>query len=331
VLARAIDLIQLRRRQEPAGLEALIANETLPTDLRVSALAALAGTRPRLSQAHFSFLYDQLRSGNQARVRQQAAGVLGSVELSDAQLQRLATEYLPTADAFILPRLVPVFERGARSPQVGSALIAALKKSASLDSFSEEALQDVFKQYPASVQTEARPLMTRLSGLLAQRRQRLDAMEATVQKGDIDRGRAVFFGKAACSSCHTVGREGGTFGPDLTSLGRDRSRHDVLESIVFPSASFVREYETYKIATRTAEYMGMVKQQTPQAIVVATGPGTTVRIPREEVARMEGVPVSMMPPGLDQLLSRRELADLLAFFIGQDQDPSRAADRDLLR
>jgi hypothetical protein len=54
-----------------------------------------------------------------------------------------------------------------------------------------------------------------------------------------------------------------------------------------------------------------------------------VRIRSGEIVSTEIQDVSMMPQGLDQLLTEQEMADLLAFLIGQDQDPE--TDSDLLR
>jgi hypothetical protein len=41
------------------------------------------------------------------------------------------------------------------------------------------------------------------------------------------------------------------------------------------------------------------------------------------------VNVSVMPQGLDQLLTPQEMADLMAFLLGQDQDPE--TDQAILR
>jgi hypothetical protein len=49
----------------------------------------------------------------------------------------------------------------------------------------------------------------------------------------------------------------------------------------------------------------------------------------KEITSIKTEDVSMMPQGLDQLLSKQELADLLAFLIGQEQDPE--TDSKLLR
>jgi hypothetical protein len=41
--------------------------------------------------------------------------------------------------------------------------------------------------------------------------------------------------------------------------------------------------------------------------------------------------VSMMPQGLDKLLTKAEMADLMVFLLGQDQDPDHDIDRKILR
>ena len=41
--------------------------------------------------------------------------------------------------------------------------------------------------------------------------------------GDGAAGKAIFEGKGKCMTCHAVGREGGSLGPDLSDVGRRRS------------------------------------------------------------------------------------------------------------
>ena len=142
----------------------------------------------------------------------------------------------------------------------------------------------------------------------------MDNLEASLIKGDVGRGRDLFFGKAICSTCHTIGLEGRDFGPDLTTIGAIRSRHDLLEAIVFPSVSFAREYETYVVKTVEKTYTGVLKQGLESGVVVIEqAPGLTVRIPENEVLSMEPGDVSLMPAGLEKSLTNQELSDLTAF------------------
>ncbi|GAA4451322.1 hypothetical protein GCM10023189_13220 [Nibrella saemangeumensis] len=329
VQARALELVGLRNITSLSEPLRQVANDNQnAAPLRIGAIGALLKTQPAFSEPDFAYLYQQLSTGHDAPTRQQAATVLAQGKLSEPQLLKLAEEYLPKADAFILPRLVPLF-RGGHSAPIGNALAATLAKSASLDSFSEENLKAVFAQYPAEVRPAVDQLMTKLHQVQGERLTRLQAMERQIAKGNLDRGRSLFFGKATCYTCHKLGSEGGKLGPDLTSIQRDRSAHDLLEAIVYPSVTFVREYETYRVKTKTGEYVGIIQEQSPAMVVLGTSPQTAVRLPRAEIVSMELQNTSLMPQGLDQLLTAQEMADLMAFLLAQDQDPK--TDQVLLR
>jgi putative heme-binding domain-containing protein len=136
----------------------------------------------------------------------------------------------------------------------------------------------------------------------------------------VGRGRGIFFGKkVACSSCHTIGAEGGHVGPDLTSIGSIRSGHDLLEAIVFPSASFVPGHEVYRVKTKNSgeTLSGVIGEQEADAVILITGPNAELRIPRDQIALMERSTVSLMPEGLDTSLTQPEFTDLLAFLQAQ--------------
>src|SRR4029077_3334521 len=107
--------------------------------------------------------------------------------------------------------------------------------------------------------------------------------------------------KAACSSCHTMGYLGGHVGPDLTTIGQIRTERDLLESIVYPSASFVRSFEPYVVRTKSDdEYSGVLRKDAREEIVWATGPSTKVRFPGADITDMRPGTVSLIPAGLDQ-------------------------------
>ena len=144
---------------------------------------------------------------------------------------------------------------------------------------------------------------------------RLDELSTLTTNGEATRGAEIFRGaKAACLTCHAIAREGGTMGPDLTKIGSIRTVRDLLEAIAFPSSSYVRSYEPLLVRTRAgAEHLGILKNESQDAITLATSATTTVQIPRVDVAAMSEGPMSLMPPGFDGILSPKELADLIAY------------------
>jgi putative heme-binding domain-containing protein len=146
----------------------------------------------------------------------------------------------------------------------------------------------------------------------------LEELLESLPKGEVRRGQALFNSpRTACIACHPMGYLGGHVGPDLTSIGQARTERDLLESIVYPSASFVRSYEPMIVLAKSGdEYSGVVKKDTPDEIVLATGPNTEARLARTDIAEMRPGTVSVMPAGLDEQLSHQELADLVAFLKG---------------
>jgi putative membrane-bound dehydrogenase-like protein len=233
-----------------------------PAGLRMEAISILLETEPKLTDKDFDYLYGQLNVKNEAPLRLQAATVLSQAKPSEGQLYKLASGYLPQADAFILPRLVSVFG-GEHSAKIGHALAGTLMKTSTLDSFTEASLKSIFEKYPEEVKPEVDKLLAKLNLVQADRLKYLQSLESQISKGNLENGRQLFFSKAICFGCHTVGAEGGNLGPDLTSIQKDRSAHDLLEAIIYPNSSFVREFETYQIKTKANEYTGVIEEQSP--------------------------------------------------------------------
>ena len=329
VRARAMRLVAARRIEPLAGdLARMALDAAAPPAQRFEAMDALVLVRPALDAASFDWLVSQLDKAQPAPLRQQAAGILAQAALTDTQLVALATTQVAVADAFVLPRLVTAFDRST-SPAVGSALVKALEQSTDrLDVLSERDLAMRLAKFPEPVPSSAAPLMLALRQRQAARLKRLESIDAGLGRGDVDAGRRLFFGKATCSTCHAVGKQGAAFGPDLSNIGEIRARHDILEAILYPSASFAREYETWRVRTRTGENTGVIKEQLPDAVVIETGPGASLRIPRSSVVAVEPVEFSVMPPGLEALLTPTELANLIAYLEALPDPLDRKAEKD---
>ena len=145
--------------------------------------------------------------------------------------------------------------------------------------------------------------------------QRLEELVAAAQGGDVARGQAVFNGtKGACLSCHAIGYIGGRIGPDLTRIGQVRGDRDLVEAVAFPSASFARGYEPVLVRTRSGDVRsGALRSDAPDEVVLSDVAGAETRIPRRDVVDIQPGTVSLMPPGFGDVLTRQELADLVAF------------------
>ena len=318
ILMQAIELVKLRGLTGlTKPIDQIIDNEAYPVSLRVASIGAVAQQTGNLPESHFMLLCHQFTSKSSPVVMQRAAYSLSSVALSDQQLWYLTDEVLPVADPFVLPRLLPALE-GADDIEIGTRLAGQLINLPSLDNFTEPYLRELFSEYPKQIDQPLNELLSELRAVRQERITRISTIEQAVGHGNEEKGRALYFGKATCSTCHSVREGGGTLGPDLTSIQKDRSVHDIIEAIVYPSVSFVREYETYKLNTETGEIRGIIKEQTPHMILMETAPGATVRISSDEIISIEQMDVSMMPQGLDQLLTDEEFSDLIAYLLAKD-------------
>ena len=314
IKSQVLGLIESRRIKALNGqLSQIVQNVNTSPDFRLKALSSKLLSVPVLSDTEFSMAFSFLGNKNESPIRQMSARLLSNAKLTDDQLIKLAEELVAKTDVYLLPNLISAFKNN-KNEQVGSALVAALSASPDrLDNVSEEELKGLLNAYSQKIKSSADPLLAKLAEKNAGRLAELTKLEASLTRGDVASGAKIFFGKGVCSSCHAVAGKGAIFGPDLTNIGQIRSGHDILEAILYPSASFAREYETSRITTKTATYTGVLKEQLPDAILIATGPGLQVRIPRSEITAIEPLSISMMPPGLDKQLSPVELSDLMAY------------------
>lgn len=330
--ARVFALIRTRGLPEfDALLRRVAAAPQEGKALRLAAIAALSARANALEPAHF-VVVSEAAADKDYPIRAVAAQTLGQVKLTEAQQVRVAESLVTKADPANLLALAEAW-RGGRSESAGKALVTALSGNpVALDVMSSPALTALLQSYPDSVQTAAQPLHERIAARQAGRIQRLKTLEPLLAGGDVGRGRAVFFGqKSQCSACHAIGREGGTLGPDLTSIGAIRSGRDILEAIVFPSASFVPGYEPMRVETTNDVITGNLVREDKNAVVVKLNALLEQRIPRSEIKSIKPGAVSVMPEGLDAVLTREELLDLLAFLQSQNGEqwlqPERRATR----
>jgi len=294
-------------------LRALAADSKRSQNLRLLALKTLGTRIGATDHATFTFLLDRLKSATDSLDKLTAADVLGSATLTPPQRAELITA-AAKAGPLELPALLAQFEKNAL-PDEGQSLIAALAVSPGLDNLSASRLEKLAASYPTDVREAAKPLLKRINADLETQRARLTDLLAKIDGGDVGRGRTLFtLQKTACSSCHKAGPSGATIGPDLTKVGQIRSPADLLESVLFPSASFVRGYESVSVATNTGlERVGILSRETPEAIYLKTAQREEVRIPRTDIDTITSSKLSIMPQGLDKAMTLEELRDLVAY------------------
>jgi putative heme-binding domain-containing protein len=286
----------------------------VPAEFRLSLLAARPAGQS-LDATTLKFLLGKLGREESGADRSAAADVLARAKLGRAELVPIAGA-LKQANALDLAKLIGVFAKST-DEQAGVALVAALRDPAVRPSVRAEVVKPILDKYPKEVKDAAERLYAELAEARKGETQRLEAVLAEIRAkpGDVRRGQLVFNGKRAnCIACHKVGYVGGLVGPDLTRIGGIRTERDLLESILFPSASFVRSYEPVRVVTADQRVLnGILKKDAPDEIVVVVAADKEERVARAEVESVSPSTVSLMPAGLEQQLTQQELADLVAF------------------
>lgn len=284
------------------------------TDRLLALRAALPGLR-EIDSDTFALLIEHIDADREVGLRTRSAEILASARLSVSQRMQVAG-VLPHAGLQEAPGLLRVFEKQS-SPRLGLALVESLEESVALNGVHAGQLREVLASYPAEVQQRAVPLFQRLQADFQSQQETLAEIERTLPPGNVRRGQRVFMGtKAGCYSCHEIGYLGGDLGPDLTRIGRIRTKRDLLEAVIFPSASLVRSYEPVTVVTSSGKtHSGLLKREANGDLVVIQDATTRVAITGADVEEIVPSPVSVMPKGVDKLLSKQELADLIEFLM----------------
>ncbi len=296
------------------AVAAVARNSANPSDHRLNAFAALPAQKSTLDPASYEFLVSMLDPALSVAFRSLAADILGRSTLSASSLIDLG-DRLSRLGPLELGKILAAFDQST-SEEVGKAWVGGLSKSSAASSLMAEQVSARVAKYPVSVQTSARPLLTILTADSGKQNERLEQLLKAMPTGDIRRGQAIFNSpKAACSSCHAIGYLGGKVGPDLTNIGEIRSQRDLLESVLYPSTSFVRSFEPMIVISKVGEMTtGILKSDvSAEELVLVTGPQTEVHVAKADVASLRPGTISIMPQGLDQQLTSQELSDLITF------------------
>lgn len=302
-------------------LSAISLNPDAETTLRLNTLYTLAAQVDALDTRQFSFIKQVLSDNTVPVQRQHCIRILNRATLTHNQKLALMNDVLPGMDELTLAQLLGVFY-GESDPGTGKALLNQFENPGTrLARVKAKDFDALFAGYPEEIRQAAaafRPEDTAYPQEVVDKFKRLaDSQHA----GDVGRGRRIFFSeKAACSTCHAVGEEGGTLGPDLTSIGAIRNRNDLLESVLFPSANILQDYPSVTIELEWESYAGIIAEESQEAVTLRAGAEQTMRIPRGEIVSIAPSDQSLMPDGLDATLSDEEMLDLLAFLMSLNNE-----------
>ncbi|WP_461136628.1 PVC-type heme-binding CxxCH protein [Spirosoma lituiforme] len=193
----------------------------------------------------------------------------------------------------------------------GEDLVIALLKSGQIKGdYKAVAVQGVAGAWRRSIRTEAAGFLdggtTALTG-------KMPAMtDLLALNGEATRGLTVY--KNNCSICHMVGETGMDFGPKLTEIGSKLPKEGLYLAILYPDAGISFGYEGWEVAFKDGSSMtGIVSSRTETDLQMKFPGGLTQSYKMADVKTIKPLDGSLMPSGLHEAMSARDLADLASY------------------
>jgi cytochrome c oxidase cbb3-type subunit 3 len=145
--------------------------------------------------------------------------------------------------------------------------------------------------------------------------------------GNAAHGKELFYGSAACSTCHMIQGKGGRLGPDLSTTGSARSTEYLVESMRNPSRrlaqgiseamkEFSQEYETVTVVTAEGtKLVGVVLNEDHFTLQMMDTREQLHLFEKDKLRSLEKSRESLMPAYDPKMLSDKDLQDLIAYLL----------------
>jgi putative heme-binding domain-containing protein len=130
--------------------------------------------------------------------------------------------------------------------------------------------------------------------------------------GDAAKGKQVFL-TAGCIACHQLDGVGIPLGPDLRPVVQ-HTNEKLFNSILDPSAIIEPGFTAYHCTLNNGEQLyGIISTETSSSLTLKMAGNLTRSVLRTDIKQLQSTKTSLMPDGLEALLTPQSLADLMAY------------------
>jgi putative heme-binding domain-containing protein len=311
-------LLDAIKRQRSAkfdtALQAIADDVRRPTAFRLRALDSMQARA--MTPQVFTLLLTTLTQDASVAARIQAAAMLSSSTLTPTQTLTLAPS-LSQVGPIELRELTKLLRRTSpKEAEAAETLTKAIARNPALISQQESVYRTALSEHaPKLFEQIILPARQAAEAGLDLKKRGLGAIAEAASHGVPTRGQALFAsGKGTCIACHKIGELGRAIGPDLSKIGAIRTERDLAESIVFPSSTLSRDYETHLFETSDGQTaLGVVRSHTAEGLRIVDIAGQEKDLAHALILTDTTLTDSLMPMGLDAAFSPQELADLIAW------------------
>jgi putative heme-binding domain-containing protein len=154
-----------------------------------------------------------------------------------------------------------------------------------------------------------------LVALVAYVRNMRDFDSRSVPLGDPARGQALFEGKGACLSCHSVGARGRRIAPDLTAIGNLRSAGGLERTLLDPTASLLPFNRSIRAVTKDGRIVtGRRLNEDTYTVQLIDDEERLLSLDKADLREYTVLKTSAMS-SYRGIFTAQELADLLAYLV----------------
>jgi putative heme-binding domain-containing protein len=136
--------------------------------------------------------------------------------------------------------------------------------------------------------------------------------------GDAASGGRLFFNTVGprCGVCHQHRGRGGRIGPDLSRIGHTSTREQIITSLLQPSREIAPHYQSWILITTDGKTHTGLRQPRPGDDGTEhyfDSAGNSFSLPSDTIEMREASGTSIMPNGLQNVVSIADLRDLVTF------------------
>src|SRR5688500_2691963 len=128
------------------------------------------------------------------------------------------------------------------------------------------------------------------------------------------------------AKCHDLREDGASrIGPDLSNL-HHRDYASVLQDVLAPSAAINPDHVAYTITLADGNLLAGVPRSDEAdagAVIVGEPGGQETRLERAAIKSMEPLGTSIMPHGIDQVIGKAAVRDLMVFLLTPPLEPAK--------
>jgi cytochrome c oxidase cbb3-type subunit III len=154
-----------------------------------------------------------------------------------------------------------------------------------------------------------------MAGVIAYLRNMNASDTAGVKTGDAARGRAVFAGKGACTTCHRAGPTGSIVAPDLSDIGAVRSAGSLQRSLLDPTSQMMPINRPVRVVKKDGTIVNGRRLNEDTYSLQMVDESGNLRAFMKADLRDVAVSTTSTMPSFKNTLSGDELADVLAYLL----------------